>query len=203
MMYNTDSYTDYLHFTKALSRVALSQLPVQVLMSPAAYISSSKPTAPSIISILTSIPQSTLTPYHRLFGRVIIAPLLFGHATFYLLFFVQSSHPEFSSLFAKRVLDLDVQFGLLAISTVVLLLLFARPRGTATNTGLQAWIMQGSIKDRRRIFYVGHVSLVLVLCTLAYWHVAQARFYLMQSLVAAVLNAGSALWLVRSAGEKY
>lgn len=194
--------TDYLHFTKALGRVALSQLPVQVLMSPAAYISTTRPTAPSIISSLTSISQSALTPYHRLFGRVIIAPLLFGHATFYLLFFVQSTHPEFGSLLAKRVLDRDVQCGMLAVSTLVAVLLFVRPRGTAPKTGLQAWLLQGSIKDRRRIFYIGHVSLVLGLCVVAYWHVAQARFYLGQTLAASVLNGVYALWTVRKAGEK-
>jgi hypothetical protein len=78
-----------------------------VLMSPVWYISASRPTSPSVVSILTGIPQSALTPFHRLFGRVVISLLLIAHATLYLSFFVQSPHPDFRSLLVKRIRNLE------------------------------------------------------------------------------------------------
>lgn len=180
---------DYLHLTKALGHVALSQIPLQVLMSPAAYISTSKPSASSIFSFITSVPQSTITPYHRLFGRMVISPLIFGHASLYLLFFVQNSHPEFGTLLAKRVRDFDVQCGLLALSTAVALLLFVRPRGTTQKGAARDRAAAArSVQDRRRTFYLVHVSLVVLLSVAVYFHVAQAQKYMAQSLGAFVLN---------------
>ncbi|KAJ6102178.1 hypothetical protein N7486_004605 [Penicillium sp. IBT 16267x] len=184
-----NSGDDYLHLTKALGHVALSQIPFQVLISPAAYISTSKPSAASIFSFITSVPQSTLTPYHRLFGRMVISPLIFGHATLYLLFFVQNSDPEFGTLLAKRVRDLDVQCGLLTLSTAVALLLFVRPRGTTQRVAAHDLAAAAqSIRDRRRTFYLVHVSLVVLLCFAVYFHVAQAQKYMVQSFGAFVLN---------------
>ncbi|KAJ5130916.1 uncharacterized protein N7515_006955 [Penicillium bovifimosum] len=176
-----NSGDDYLHLTKALGRVGLSQLPLQVLMSPADV---SNPTASSALSVLTGIPQRALTPYHRLFGRLVVL-LLLAHATLYTLFFVQSSHPEFGTLFLKRVQDLDVQWGMLAIFSAVLVFLFVRP---TSQKGLQAWLVQGTIQERRKTFYYGHVSLVVLLCVAAYFHVKQAQKYILQTLAASVLN---------------
>lgn len=192
------TFADYLHLTKALGHIALSQVPLQALMSPAAYISTSKPSAGSIFSFITSIPQATITPYHRLFGRMVISPLLFGHASLYLLFFVQSSHPEFGSLLSKRVRDFDVQCGLLALSTAVLLLFFVRPRGVARKSGASP---VASMQERRRSFYIGHVLLVTVLCAAAYWHVAQAQRYMLQTLGASVINGACSVVLVRWGGR--
>lgn len=176
-----NSGDDYLHLTKALGRVGLSQLPLQVLMSPA-YIS--RPAASSVLSLLTGIRQPVLTPYHRLFGRAVVS-LLMAHAALYTLFFVQSSHPEFGILLFKRVQDLDVQCGLAAIFSAILLVLFVRP---ASQKGLQTWLVQGTIQERRKMFYFGHVSLVILLCVSAYSHVEQAQKYMLQTLAASVLN---------------
>ncbi|KAJ5834891.1 hypothetical protein N7447_000917 [Penicillium robsamsonii] len=176
-----NSGDDYLHLTKALGQVGLSQLPLQVLMSPA-YIS--QPAASSVLSVLTGIPQRALTPYHRLFGRVVVS-LLLAHAALYTLFFVQSSHPEFGILLFKRVQDLDVQCGLFAIFSAVMLVLFVRP---ASQKGLQSWLIQGTIQERRKMFYFGHVSLVVLLCVAAYSHVKEAQKYILQTLAASVLN---------------
>ncbi|KAJ5499900.1 hypothetical protein N7453_008951 [Penicillium expansum] len=176
-----NSGDDYLHLTKAFGRVGLSQLPLQVLMSPA-YIS--RPAASSILSLLTGIPQPVLTPYHRLFGRVVVS-LLLAHAALYTLFFVQFSHPEYGLLIFKRVQELDVQFGLAAISLAVLLVLFVRP---TSQKGVQTWLMQGTFQERRKMFYFGHVSLVALLCVAAYSHVKQAQKYMLQTLAASVLN---------------
>lgn len=159
-------------------------------MSPAAYIATTRPSAASIFSFITSIPQATLTPYHRLFGRVVVLPLFFGHASLYLLFFAQSSHPQFGSLLAKRVRDFDVQCGLLALAAAMLLLVFVRPRGVARKSGM-------SIQERRRSFYFGHVFLVAVLYAAAYWHVAQAQKYMLQALGASIINGVCAVVVVR------
>ncbi|KGO71794.1 hypothetical protein PITC_027970 [Penicillium italicum] len=150
-------------------------------MSPA-YIS--RPAASSVLSLLTGIPQAVLTPYHRLFGRAVVS-LLLAHAALYTLFFVQSSHPEYGLLLFKRVQDLDVQFGLAAVSSAVLLVLFVRP---ASHKRLQTWLVQGTIQERRKMFYFGHVSLVVLLCVAAYYHVKQAQKYILQTLAASVLN---------------
>ncbi|KKK19044.1 hypothetical protein AOCH_004186 [Aspergillus ochraceoroseus] len=160
---------DYLHLTKALGHIGLSQIPLQIAMSPVLYISTSKPRSSSLVSILTSIPQPSLTPYHRVFGRVVVPPLLLAHATLYDSFFLQSSHPDYSSLFAKRILDRDVQWGIAAVCMVIAVMAFMRPIGATGG------IWKGSIKNRRRAFYIVHVSIVGALCTAAYFHVKQAR----------------------------
>lgn len=195
------AFTDYYHLTKALGHVALSQVPLQVLMSPAAYISKSKPSAPSVFSFLTSVPQGTVTPYHRVFGRVVISPLLLGHATLYLQMFAQSSHPDYSSLLAKRVRDFDVQCGLLAVTAVIALLLFVRPRAVLQKGEIRARSASKSIQERRRYFYIGHVLFVAVLGTAAYFHVAQAQKYMSQALGAFALNGLCSMVMVRWGGK--
>lgn len=92
--------------------------------------------------------------------------------------------------------DFDVQCGLLALSTVVLLLIFGRPRGVARKGGPAA-----SMQDRRRSFYFGHVLLVSVLCTVAYWHVVQAQRYMLQALGASVINGACSMAMVRWGGR--
>ena len=190
-----------MHLTKALSHVALSQIPLQVLMSPAAYISTSKPAASSVFSFVTSIPQATVTPYHRLFGRMVVSPLLASHATLYLLFFVQLNHPEFGSLLNKRVRDLDVQCGLFAVSMVISLVLYVRPRGGASKSGTQRRSAAGSMQERRRTFYYGHISLVMLLCFAAYYHVVYAQKYIIQALGAFLIN-GAFSWAIVHWGQR-
>ncbi|KAL4779679.1 hypothetical protein BJX76DRAFT_340081 [Aspergillus varians] len=153
-------------------------------MSPGFYVTST-PRASSLLSSVTSIPQPTLTAYHRLFARVVISPLLVGHAIMYCLFFLQSSHPGFSSLFRKRILDLDVQLGISAVAMAIAIMIFARPKGTSGG----AW--KGSVKDRRRAFYAVHLLLVGLMCLAAYFHVAQAQAFVVESLVAFIVNLGS------------
>ncbi|KAL4941480.1 hypothetical protein BDV06DRAFT_223088 [Aspergillus oleicola] len=174
---------DYLHLTKALGHVGLSQLPLQVAMSPAFYATTT-PRASSLLSVLTTIPQPELTAYHRLFARVVVSPLLVGHAVLYCLFFLQSSHPQFGSLFAKRILDMDVQLGVTAIVTAIAILIAMRPKGTAGG------LWKGTVQERRRAFYAAHMSLVGTLCLAAYYHVAQAQAFVLESLVTFVVNLG-------------
>lgn len=152
-------------------------------MSPSFYATST-PRASSLLSTLTSIPQPTLTAYHRLFARVVIGPLLLGHAVLYCVFFLQSGHPNFSSLFAKRILDLDVQLGITAVVTASVIMITARPNGTSGG------LWKGSVQERRSAFYAAHLFLVSVMCLAAYFHVAQAQAFVLESLVAFVVNLG-------------
>lgn len=122
--------------------------------------------------------------------------MLFGHGTLYLLFFMQSSHPEYGSLLAKRVNDIDVQCGLLAVSVAFLLLIFVRPRGAARKGGVQTRSATGSMQDRRRTFYYGHIFLVVLLCVVAYYHVSHAQKYMMQALGAFVINGAWSAMIV-------
>jgi hypothetical protein len=154
-------------------------------MSPTFYLTT-KPMSPSTMSFLTTISQPALTPYHRLFGRLVLSPLLIGHAVFYLNFFAQSGHPDFSSLLAKRIQDSDVQWGLGGLTLVILILLFVRPLRTAF--WVQAW-PASSIKTRRQVFYYVHVVLVAALCIAAYCHVPQARIFVIEALVASTINS--------------
>ncbi|KAL4881298.1 hypothetical protein BJY04DRAFT_189554 [Aspergillus karnatakaensis] len=174
---------DYLHLTKALGHVGISQWPLQVAMSPAFYISST-PRASSLLSVLTTIPQATLTAYHRLFARVVIPPLLVGHAILYCSFFLQSNHPIFSSLFLKRILDLDVQLGVTAVVATIAILVFVRPKG---KTG---GVWKGTVTERRQAFYAAHLSLVGFMFVVAYFHVSQAQLFVLESLVVFVANLG-------------
>lgn len=152
--------------------------------------------SPSIISFLTSVPQPFLTPYHRLYGRVILTPLLLGHVVLYLAFFAQSASPTpaFGSLLAKRVWDPDVQWGLSAVGmAVVVLFVLTRPlgqrsrgpgQGSGLGLGLTALLSgsSSSMNDQRWRFYIAHVLLVGVFCLAMYWHVAQAKPYVLETL---------------------
>ncbi|PYI11189.1 hypothetical protein BO78DRAFT_414278 [Aspergillus sclerotiicarbonarius CBS 121057] len=182
---------DYLHFTKALAHVSLSQLPLQVLMSPALYMSPS-PGSPSVVSVLTSVPQPTINAYHRLFGRLVLAPLLVAHAFLYDSFFLQSSHPGFGTLFAKRVRDTDVQWGIAAVTMVVTVVWFARP---AAIPRWVRWLKPSSAKTRQQIFYIGHVSIVGALELAAFSHVSVARIYILESFLSSAINFGCAVML--------
>lgn len=169
---------------------------MQVLLSPALYLSRSKPGAPSIIASLTSLPQPLLNPYHRLCGRLILAPLLLGHAILYLGFFLQSPspRPEFSSLLAKRVRDPDVQWGLGAVGFVVLVIfVLTRPFG-GQRRGSSIWSAGGSVTDKRRRFYIAHVALVGVFCLAAYAHVAQAKVFVLETVGGFGINVVWSLW---------
>lgn len=169
---------------------------MQVLLSPALYLSASKPGAPSIISSLTSLPQPFLNPYHRLCGRLVVAPLLLGHTVLYFGFFLQSPspRPEFSSLLAKRLRDPDVQWGVGAVwSAVLVIFVLVRPFGGGRQ-GLSIWPAGASAKDKRQRFYIAHVALVGVFCLAAYAHVAQAQAFVLETVGCFVISVVWSLW---------
>lgn len=156
-------------------------------MSPALYLEASKAASPSLMAVLTGLSQPSVTPIHRLFGRIVIGPLLITHAALYLNFFSQSAHPEFGTLLAKRLLDEDVQWGIAALTMLVVVLIFVRPVGMTTRWWLRfspAW----SVQTRREVFYTVHVLFVGMLCAAAYCHVEQAKGFVLQTLGCSVVN---------------
>ncbi|KAL1971115.1 hypothetical protein VTN77DRAFT_66 [Rasamsonia byssochlamydoides] len=178
---------DYLHLTKALAHVSLSQLPFQMLLAPNPFIFPSNPALPSLLSSLTSIPQTALAPYHRLFGRLIIVPLLCGHGILYLLFYVQSAHPVFGTLLAKRLRDRDVQCGLVGLATALLVVIFGR--STLWRLRSLQWPSLSSVDARRQVFYIGHLALVTALLALAYAHVVYARPFVIEAVGVSMANS--------------
>lgn len=156
------------------------------------------------MSFLTSVPQPHLTPYHRLYGRVVLTPLLLGHVVLYLAFFAQSAspNPAFDSLLAKRIRDPDVQWGLGAVgAAAVVLFVLTRPLrqrsrgmgpGLGQGSGLDFTTLvtgsSSSVNDQRWRFYIAHVLLVGVFCLAMYWHVAQAKPYVLETLGSFVLS---------------
>ncbi|PCH07473.1 Hypothetical protein PENO1_011580 [Penicillium occitanis (nom. inval.)] len=175
---------DYIHLTKALGHVGLSQLPFLVLLAPTSFIFTSNSTLPSIISYLTSIPQPSLTAYHRLLGRFVIVPLVCSHAALFLLFYIQVPYPVFGTLFAKRIRDPDVQYGLAGTSFAILILVLGR----ANVWKLRNLISISSPESRRQLFYVVHFVLVSIFFGLAYSHVRYARPFVLEAIGASVVN---------------
>lgn len=112
----------------------------------------------------------------------------------YLSFFLQSSHPDFGSLLAKRIGDRDVQWGLAALSTAISILLFTRPsggqkkeKGNLRMSAAGSWD-SSSTRTKRWVFYIGHVSLVVAFCVAVYFHVGYTGVYVLETLGAFVLN---------------
>lgn len=175
---------DYIHLTKAFGHVGLSQLPFLVLLAPTSFIFASNSTLPSVISYLTSIPQPALTAYHRLLARFVLVPLVCGHAALFLLFYVQMPHPVFGTVFAKRIRDPDVQYGLAGTLFAILILVLGR----ANVWKLRDLISVSRPESRRQLFYVVHFVLVGVFFTLAYSHVRYARPFVLEAIGASVVN---------------
>lgn len=111
-------------------------------------------------------------------------PLVCGHAAFFLLFYVQVPHPVFGTVFAKRIRDPDVQFGLAGTLFAILILVLGR----ANVWKLRDLISVSKSESRRQIFYVVHFVLVTIFFGLAYSHVRYARPFVLEAIGASVVN---------------
>lgn len=155
---------DYLHLTKSLGHVAVSQLPLQYLLA----VKSPK----SPITLLTGLTHERLNAYHRLFGRIVHA-LLAGHAILYLKFFIDKG------FLAKRIGDWDVRLGIVAFWSFNFLGLLALPpvRRRAYHA----------------LFYRSHVLLTALVLVVLWLHVPYTRVYVGQAAVFWVVN-GAMRW---------
>ncbi|KAI4274288.1 MAG: hypothetical protein LQ337_004048 [Flavoplaca oasis] len=148
-----DTGDDYLHLTKRFGIIGASQLPLHYLL---ALKSSWSP-----ITYLTRLSHEELNPYHRALGRIILL-FLSLHASFYLNFFIQKS------LLTKRICDLDVILGLLAITTFLTL-----------GTTALAWVR----KRNYFLFFVIHVATSIFILPILYFHVTHLRIYILESAI--------------------
>lgn len=150
---------------------------MQFLLAPTSFLLRSRG-VPSVLSLVTTIPQPTLTAYHRLLGRLVVVPLLCAHAALYLNFYMQTPDPTYGSLLAKRVRDLDVEIG---ICGIVVATLFWVLRGSTVRRWSGSILGVDTPEGRRKAFYVVHLGLVAVLLVLAYAHVVFARVFVLES----------------------
>ncbi|KAL8770222.1 MAG: hypothetical protein Q9209_004064 [Squamulea sp. 1 TL-2023] len=151
---------DYLHLTKRFGIIGASQLPLHYLLA------LKSPLTP--ISYLTRLSHEELNPYHRALGRIVL--LFFSlHASFYLNFFIQKS------LLAKRIRDVDVQLGLLAITISLTL-----------GTTALAWIR----KRNYFLFFLIHVTTSIAILPILYFHVSHLRIYILESALIYTLLIG-------------
>lgn len=143
-----------MHVTKAFGHVAISQLPMQYLLS------LKSPRSP--ITLATGLTHERLNAYHRIFGRI-IHTLLLLHAILYIRFFVAIG------VLSKRIKDRDVQLGLLAFTSFNILGLLAAP---AIRQRLYF-----------QLFYRSHVILTGVVLPILFFHVPYTRMYIVQTMI--------------------
>lgn len=150
---------DYLHLTKRLGHVAISQLPLEYAM---AIKSTRNP-----IQIAAGLSWEALNPYHRLFGRIVHL-FLIAHAAMYMNFFIAAG------LLSKRIQDTDVRLGLAAFWVFNILAVTALPP-----------VRKSGYHTR---FYLPHIMTAFILLPILAFHVPYTRKYIYQALAAYVIT---------------
>lgn len=110
--------------------------------------------------------HEALNPYHRMSGRIIYGFLML-HGAFYLNFFIQSS------ILLKRLRNVDVILGLLALSLLTILM------STAVRV-VRRWSY--------RIFFICHLIIGVLLLPVIFFHVTHLRIYVSECLAIFVLD---------------
>lgn len=150
---------DYMHLTKRLGHIAISQLPLQYTM---AIKSARNP-----VQAAAGLSWEALNPYHRLFGRIVHL-FLAAHAIMYMNFFIAAD------LLSKRVRDTDVRLGLAAFWIFNILAITAIPP-----------LRKSSYHTK---FYRPHIATAFILLPILAFHVPYTRKYIYQALIAYVFN---------------
>ncbi|EEH19813.2 hypothetical protein PABG_02072 [Paracoccidioides brasiliensis Pb03] len=177
---------DHLHLTRSIAHTAMATTPLHLLLSP--KLSPTFNPFTQVLSRLLHLPQTYLTPYHRLFGRLVIPTLLSLHAFLYIMFFVQNG------LLEKRLNDADVQFGIVGILVMGALV------------GMSGWVKKRGSSKRasgsvsRGTAYLIHVSLAMCLLAVAYCHVEYARKFVVQAVGIYGVDVGS--WVIKKVVER-
>ena len=152
---------DYMHVTKRIGHIAVSQLPLHYLLA------LKDPLNP--LQLITGLSYTKLNPYHRLHGRIIQAFLTL-HAVLYLNFFASKG------VLLQRTRAPVVQLGLAAVSCISILTL------TSLATVRRHY---------RQYFYVPHITFSLLLLPAVYYHVSYTRPYIIESGILYVVNFAS------------
>lgn len=158
---NTGS--DYMHVTKALGHVGVSQLPWQ-------YLLSVKDTRFSPVAWATGLTHERLNAVHRLFGRIVHV-MLAAHALLYLRFFA------LMGFLPGRLKDRIVQMGILAFWSFNFLAILALP-------GIRRRVYHA-------VFYRSHVVLSALVMPALWFHVPYTRWFVVQMGAVYVLSGVS------------
>lgn len=144
---------DYLHLTKRLGIIAISQMPVQ-------YILSLKSLNP--IAFVLKSSHEDINRFHRALGRIIHF-LLLAHAILYINFFVQNG-----ILLDKLVSSRPTQTGIIGIISMDLL-------------AVTAWKAIRSYSYR--IFFITHLSVAMLIPPLIWFHAHSAKVFVAEAIL--------------------
>lgn len=145
--------TDYLHLTKRLGIIAISQMPVQ-------YILALKSLNPIAFVLRSS--HEEINRFHRALGRIIHL-LLLAHAVLYINFFYQNG-----ILLQKIISSRATQTGIIGIISMDLL-------------AVTAWKMIRTYSYR--IFFITHLSVAMIIPPLIWFHAHSAKVFVAEAIL--------------------
>ncbi|CAN8105033.1 unnamed protein product [Discula destructiva] len=149
---------DYLHLTKRLGIIGISQLPLQYLLS----LKSLNP-----IAFVLRSSHEEINRFHRALGRIVYL-LLSLHAALYLAFFIENG-----TLLSKLGSSLAVQTGIL---------------GVLCFNALGATAIKAVRTYSYRIFFITHLIVALVIPPLIWFHAGSARIFVVEALVVFLID---------------
>lgn len=144
---------DYLHVTKRVGIIAISQLPLQ-------YVLAMKSINPIAFALRSS--HEEINRFHRTLGRIIYL-LLLTHVILYLNFFIQNG-----LLLGKLTSSRAVQTGIIGIMSMDAL-------------GVTAWKIIRDYSYR--IFFIVHLTVALLIPPLIWFHAHAARIFVAEALL--------------------
>lgn len=149
---------DYLHLTKRVGAIAISQLPLQYMLA----LKNLNP-----IAFVLGSSHEEINRFHRTLGRIVYY-LLLCHAILYLNFFIEKGL-LMQKLTGSRVVQTGI-FGILSMDALAL---------TA---------FRGIRNYSYRLFFITHLSVSLVLPPLIWFHAHSARIFLVEALAIFLLD---------------
>ncbi|KAJ4388112.1 hypothetical protein N0V93_008717 [Gnomoniopsis smithogilvyi] len=149
---------DYLHVTKRVGIIGISQLPLQYLLS----LKSLNP-----IAFVLRSSHEEINRFHRALGRIIYL-LLSVHAVLYLNFFIQKG-----ILISKLTSSRAVQTGII---------------GVLCFNFLGATALKAIRTYSYRIFFITHLTVALVIPPLIWFHAKSAKIFVVEALVVFLID---------------
>lgn len=153
LLTHTRTHLDYLHLTKRLGIIGISQLPLQYLLS----LKSLNP-----IAFVLKSSHEEINRFHRALGRIIYL-LLSLHAILYFNFFIEKG-----LMISKLTSSRAVQTGII---------------GILCFTFLGATALKIVRTYSYRIFFITHLIVALVIPPLIWFHAKPAKIFVVEALV--------------------
>lgn len=159
---------DYLHLTKRIGAVAVSQLPLCLLLATKSKFSP--------LQIILGLSEQHLNSYHRILARLITC-FVACHVALYVNFFI------WNGLLSKRIRDADVLIGIAASCFLVII-------GITCLETLR--------HRNYRVFFITHTVLGGLLFPLLYFHTHHLRPYMLESIAVYAANSLARYFNTRS-----